>query len=157
MLLLAKIPDNAIIYDLYCGTGTLGICAAKHAKQVIGIELSKESSLDGRENAVANGMSHVTILTGSVEEKLAEIQKDKLYPLPDVVVVDPPRVGLEPKALKHLLELSPPMIVYVSCNPVTQSANIRELTLAGYRLSALQPVDQFPHTVHIENIAILKK
>lgn len=157
MLLMAHIPKSAIVYDLYCGTGTLGICAAKRAKQVVGIELSPESSLDARFNAEKNGMENVTILTGWVHEKLAEIRKEELFPLPDIVVVDPPRAGLEPDALKHIIELSPNKIIYVSCNPVTQAENVRELIKNGYHLAALQPVDQFPHTVHIENIAILIK
>jgi 23S rRNA (uracil1939-C5)-methyltransferase len=157
MLRMAMIPKSAIVYDLYCGTGTLGICAAKRAKQVVGIELSPEAALDARHNASANGLDNVQILTGTVHDKLKEILRDNLFPSPDVVMVDPPRAGLEKEAIIHIAALSPKKIVYISCNPETQAENIKELTNAGYALTALQPVDQFPHTVHIENIAILSK
>ncbi len=157
MLRMAMIPKSGVVYDLYCGTGTLGICAAARAKQVVGIELSPEAALDARHNARENGMDNVTILTGPVHEKLAEIRKEQLFPPPDLVMVDPPRAGLEPEAISHLIGLSPAKIVYISCNPATQAKNIAELCQGGYRLLALQPVDQFPHTYHIENIAILSK
>lgn len=157
MLHLAEIPERAVVYDLYCGTGTLGICAASRARQVIGIELSRESSLDARENAARNGLNHVTILTGSVQEKLAEIEKEGAYPTPDLIVLDPPRVGLDADAVASVGKLQPQTIAYISCNPESQAQNIRELLPYGYRLTAIQPVDQFPQTVHIENIAILKR
>lgn len=154
-LQLADIPRGSVVYDLYCGTGTLGIAASKLASQVIGIELSLESSLDAKANAQMNGCSNVAILPGSVPEVLQKIRQEKSHPLPDVVIVDPPRAGLGPDALRHLTELLPPKILYVSCNPLTQSADIQVLSEAGYRLVLIQPVDQFPHTPHVENIAIL--
>lgn len=150
-LQMAQIPEKAIVYDLYCGTGTLGICAAKRAQQVIGIELSPESALDARTNASLNQLSNISILTGDVGTLLAE----KKLPAPDVTLVDPPRVGLDEQALKHLAELRSPKLIYISCNPMSQAENIKILVQQGYRLLALQPVDQFPHTVHIENIALL--
>lgn len=156
-LQMASIPRGAVVYDLYCGTGTLGICAAMKAKEVVGIELSPEAAHDARHNASANGFDNVTIYTGSVDAKLAEIKKEELHPTPDVVLVDPPRAGLDPAALKQIVSLNAPKIVYISCNPATQAENIAELVLAGYRLHSVQPVDQFPHTVHIENIAVLSK
>lgn len=157
MLHLAEIPENAVVYDLYCGTGTLGICTAARAKQVVGIEISREACLDARENIASNGLSHVTILTGCVYEKLSEIKAQNSYPPPDVVVLDPPRAGLEAKAIACVGALGAHTIAYISCNPETQAQNIRELVHYGYQLVAVQPVDQFPQTVHIENIAILKK
>ncbi len=156
-LKMANFPASAVVYDLYCGTGTLGICAAKRAKQVVGIELSRESSHDARHNAKENGLDNIAILTGSVEEKLEEIRKEELYPQPDLVMVDPPRAGLDPRALKLIAELGSPKILYISCNPATQAENIQQLVQQGYRLEAVQPVDQFPQTVHIENIALLTK
>lgn len=154
-LQLLDIPAGSIVYDLYCGTGTLGICAAKEAKQVIGIEISPESSLDARANALKNNLENVHILTGSVSEVMQTIRQGKLFSMPDVVMVDPPRAGLDGETIKHLAELRPAKLLYISCNPATQAENIKELQSMGYRLVALQPVDQFPHTVHIENIAIL--
>lgn len=156
-LQLAQISQNSVVYDLYCGTGTLGICAARQAKQVLGIELSPEAVLDARMNASNNGFSHVTILKGDVGTVLSQIQSEKQFPVPDVAMVDPPRMGLDAKAIENLGKLKPQSILYISCNPVTQAANCDALMKIGYRLIALQAVDQFPHTVHIENIAILKR
>jgi 23S rRNA (uracil1939-C5)-methyltransferase len=152
-LQMLEVPSDSIVYDLYCGTGTLGICAAKQAKRVIGIEISPESSLDARTNAAKNRLSHVEIITGAVRDVL----KQKTLPLPDIVMVDPPRSGLDADTIKHLIDLSPQKILYISCNPETQAENVKELQKAGYVIKAVQPVDQFPQTVHIENIMVLHK
>lgn len=157
VIALANIPSDAVVYDLYCGTGTLGICMAQHVKEVIGVELSPEASLDAKANISLNKISNMRIITGAVGEVLSKIYEENVIPPPDVVVVDPPRMGLEPQAIRLLLTLKPSKIAYVSCNPATQSANIKELVAAGYQLESLQPVDQFPQTVHIENIAILTR
>lgn len=154
-LALAEIPRGGTVYDLYCGTGTLGICAAKYAKQVVGIELSPESVLDARANTSLNSVDNFTIHQGDVGQVLNQLKEKNELPHPDLVMVDPPRVGLDAMAIKQLLELKPQKILYISCNPVTQSANIGSLIEGGYELIVLQPVDQFPQTVHIENIAVL--
>ena len=154
---MTMIPKDATVFDLYCGTGVLGICAAKRARQVVGIELSTEAAEDARINVEQNGLSNVDIHAGDVSDVLSRIKEEELYPSPDVVMVDPPRAGLEPKALQHLLEWKPSKILYVSCNPVTQAENIKTLVENGYRIEAMQPVDQFPHTVHIENVVVLTK
>ncbi len=151
---LAKIPENAVIYDLYCGTGTLGICAAKRAKKVIGIELSPEAVLDARENVKNNGLNNIEIIAGDVGKVLTELIAENKG-RPDVVMVDPPRAGLDPKAIKNLLEIKAPTLLYISCNPSTQVTNVQELINGGYRLDVVQPVDQFPQTIHVENIAVL--
>lgn len=156
-LQLLDIPSDSIVYDLYCGTGTLGICAARQAKQVIGIEISPEASLDARANTVKNNLKNVHILTGSVSDVIHNIRQTQSYPMPDVVMVDPPRVGLDAETIKHISDVRPSKLLYISCNPATQVENIKELQNLGYRLAAIQPVDQFPHTVHIENIAILRR
>jgi 23S rRNA (uracil1939-C5)-methyltransferase len=156
-LQMACIPEGAIVYDLYCGTGTLGICTAKWAKQVIGIEISLESSLDARTNVKNNGLNNVTILTGAVAQVLADIRRENSYPMPDVVVIDPPRVGLESAGIKQIAELKPGKILYISCNPVTQASDAQALMQEGYRLTEICPVDQFPQTAHIENIIVLEK
>ncbi len=153
-LQLTQISAGVIVYDLYCGTGTLGICMAKQVKQVIGIELSPESALDARENVKLNQLSNVTIHTGDVGKLLPTLlQKEQLRP--DIVMIDPPRAGLDAKALQHLLNIKAPQLTYISCNPVTQAANLEVLIKEGYRLKAVQPVDQFPQTVHVENIVVL--
>lgn len=156
-LKMTKIPNEAVVYDLYCGTGTLGICIAKHAKQVIGVEISPESALDAQTNASRNGIDNLTIICGAVRHVLQQIREEKILPPPDIVMVDPPRPGLDPDALRHLVDLNAPKILYISCNPITQAANIAELKQYGYRIEAMQPIDQFPHTLHVENIAILSR
>jgi len=156
-LQLLDIPEQSVVYDLYCGTGTLGICAARKAKQVLGIEISPESSLDARTNAKNNGLDHVKIVTGAVRDAIASIVKEQDFALPDVVMVDPPRVGLDDDTIKHLVDLQPPKILYISCNPATQALNVGSLREMGYRIEAIQPVDQFPHTVHTENIVVLSR
>lgn len=151
-LQIAEIPQDGLVYDLYCGTGTLGICAAKSAKRVVGIEIVPESSLDAQENSQANGLTNVETLCGDVGKLL----KERLDEKPDLVMVDPPRVGLDPQSIDCLLRLRPPKILYISCNPETQAANVEALIAGGYRLKTIQPVDQFPQTVHVENIALLE-
>jgi 23S rRNA (uracil1939-C5)-methyltransferase len=156
-LQMAVLPKKATVYDLYCGTGTLGICLAKKGFKVIGIELSPDAAHDARHNATSNGLDNVLILTGSVEKKLQELHIEHSLSAADLVVVDPPRAGLNQDALKHVVNLSSPKIIYISCNPITQADNIAYLIQAGYHLKTIQPVDQFPQTVHIENIAFLEK
>lgn len=153
---MAQIPQNAVVYDLYCGTGALGLCSSKFAKEVIGIDVSPESALDARTNAQRNGCKNVTIITGAVRYVLSHLPERKI-PAPDVVMVDPPRPGLDPEAIRELLTLKPPKILYVSCNPITQALNVAELLQHGYRIAAIRPVDQFPQTYHIENIVVLVK
>lgn len=156
-LQMVGIDEDAVVYDLYCGTGTLGICAAQRAKQVVGIELSPESVLDARTNASLNGMNNVTILSGAVRHLLTQIKEEKKYPMPDIVVIDPPRPGLEAEAMHGVLELQAKKILYISCNPVTQAANIAEMVQKGYRIVSMQCVDQFAHTPHIENFVVLER
>lgn len=156
-LQLLQVPADSVVYDLYCGTGTLGICAAKSAKQVLGIEISAEAALDARGNVTANRLANVTILTGAVRDVVAKVRQEQSFPHPDVVMVDPPRSGLDPDTVRHLCELAPKKILYISCNPTTQAENVKELQAAGYRIEVVQPVDQFPHTVHIENIIVLSR
>lgn len=151
---LTQAPTGKVVYDLYCGTGTLGICMAKQAKQVIGIELSPESALDARENAKHNDLSNVHVHTGDVGHILPTLLQDKEL-IPDIIMVDPPRSGLDMRALQHLLAVRAPLLTYISCNPATQAANLEYLIQGGYRLRAVQPVDQFPQTVHVENIVVL--
>jgi 23S rRNA (uracil1939-C5)-methyltransferase len=154
-LQMAKIPEKGVVYDLYCGTGTLGICASQYASQVVGIELVPEAALDAQENAKTNHVDNVKIYHGDVAKILLE--KKESLPKPDVVMVDPPRMGLDPKALEQIVSLSAPKVVYISCNPLTQVRDAELLVQAGYRLESIQPVDQFPHTIHIENIAVFTK
>ena len=152
---LSLLDSPATVYDLYCGTGTLGMAAAQKARRVIGIDLSPESILDAEENLKRNGIGNMTLHQGDVGKVLTHLMGRPDFARPDAVIVDPPRAGLDPLALHHLKALLPRAIIYISCNPLTQAANIEELLTSGYRLQRLQPVDQFPHTYHIENIAYL--
>jgi 23S rRNA (uracil1939-C5)-methyltransferase len=154
---LAMLPPASVVYDLYCGTGTLGMAASKQAKQVIGIELSPESVIDAEENLVRNRISNMRLYQGDVGKVITKLMGEPDFVRPDAVIVDPPRAGLDDLALHHLKTLLPKTIVYISCNPLTQAENVKELTKVGYRLKRLQPLDQFPHTYHIENIALLER
>lgn len=152
---LSFVANPSIVYDLYCGTGTLGMALAQKARQVISIDLSAEAILDAEENLKRNGISNLQLHQGDVGRVLTHLMGQSDFIRPDTAIVDPPRAGLDPLALQHLKNLLPRSILYISCNPLTQAENIEELLGAGYRIGGLQPVDQFPHTYHIENIAFL--
>lgn len=149
-LKMACLKSDALVYDLYCGTGTLGCLASRFVKKVLGIELSAESSLDARENAKANGLDNIEVITGDVGKELA-LRTER----PSVVLLDPPRSGLDPNAIHQVASLKPERIVYISCNPVTQARDVALFQERGFVLEAIQPVDQFAQTPHIENIALL--
>lgn len=149
---LAEPQKSDMVFDLYCGTVTLGIVFAPYVKKVVGMELNPYAICDGELNIDANHLSNIILQKGDVGELLKTVQTP-----PDLAMIDPPRSGLTPSALKHLIRLSPKKILYISCNPMTQAENISSLKRGGYALKALQPVDQFPHTYHLENIAILTK
>lgn len=153
LALLKPNPEDCV-YDLCCGTGTLGIAVSRRVREVIGIELSPESAIDARTNAHLNGCSNVTIHTGDVGEVLARLEPSLQ---PKAVIVDPPRAGLSPLAIAQILSLKPYKILYISCNPQSQARDLQILCGQGYSLSALQPVDQFPQTIHVENIAVLER
>jgi 23S rRNA (uracil1939-C5)-methyltransferase len=140
------------VFDLYCGTATLGIAFAPYVKKVQGIELSPYAVCDAEANIKANGLENITVYKGDVGERLSLVSE-----APDLAIIDPPRCGLNPTALKHLIRLAPKKILYISCNPKTQSENLTALLEAGYVLKTVQGVDQFPHTVHLETIALLEK
>lgn len=146
----AELCAEDTLFDLYCGTGTIGIFASKSVKEVLGIEIVPEAVEDALENLELNDVRNMEIMLGDVGGSLLEKH-------PSTVIVDPPRVGLSAEAVKYLLFLKPEKIVYISCNPPTQAENCRELVEAGYRIDRLAPVDQFPHTPHVENVAVLRR
>ena len=149
----AGLQGDEVVYDLFCGVGTIGLFLSKKCKEVIGIETVPEAIIKAKENAVNNGIENVRFETGSVEHVLSDDFKSK-YPRPDVVITDPPRMGMHQKVIDGLLEMLPEKIVYVSCNPSTQARDIA-LLAERYDLSKLQPVDMFPHTPHVESVALL--
>jgi 23S rRNA (uracil1939-C5)-methyltransferase len=149
---MAKVDRSMHVLDLYCGTATLSMIFALQAGQVTGMELSPEAVLDAECNLKANGIENVTILSGDVAKILETWQGN-----PHLVCVDPPRSGLSTQAVDQILGLNPDKILYVSCNPLTQAENVKVFIEKGYLLEELQPVDQFPHTKHVENIAVLRR
>jgi 23S rRNA (uracil1939-C5)-methyltransferase len=151
---LAQLKPTMCVYDLYCGTGTLGMAAARHVRRVVGVELSVDAVNDARCNAACNDLNNIEFIAGDVAQVLAQRGSQEA---PDLVIVDPPRVGLGAAAIAQVLSLRPEQILYVSCNPRTQAQDIAAICAQGYQLVALQPVDQFAHTVHVENIALLKR
>ncbi|MEM8727834.1 MAG: 23S rRNA (uracil(1939)-C(5))-methyltransferase RlmD [Chlamydiota bacterium] len=151
-LKLADPQPGDTLFDLYCGTATFGIVFAPYVDKVVGIESNSYAICDAELNIKQNNLSNITLYRGDVGRLLSQFGQTV-----DIALIDPPRSGLDPRAMKNLIKLSPKKIVYISCNPLTQSQNISELTASGYTLKALRPVDQFPHTHHLENIAVLNR
>ena len=142
---------SGTLYDLYCGTGTFALSLAAQFERVHGFELSQEAVEDARRNAANNGIEHVDFEAGDLLLTLApEALAERGLARPDACVVDPPRAGVQPKALSALRALAPPRLVYVSCNPKTAAEDLALLAQDGYRVLSVQPVDLFPHTPHLE-------
>jgi 23S rRNA (uracil1939-C5)-methyltransferase len=153
---LAGLTGSETVYDLYCGTGTIGLALAPHALGVFGVEISEESVACAIENAELNGISNAAFFAGNVGQSLEELRERAGQP--DVVVVDPPRAGLAGKALRRTGRLEAARIVYVSCNPTTLASDLQVLRDDfGYRLVRCRPVDMFPHTPHIESVSLLER
>ena len=149
----AELTGDEVLYDLFCGVGTIGMYLSQSCKEVIGIETVPEAIEKAKVNAQVNGIENIQFETGSVEHVLTDEFKSK-YPAPDIVITDPPRMGMHPKVITALLEMEPKRIVYVSCNPATQARDIALLS-EKYHLTKVRPVDMFPHTPHIESVAQL--
>lgn len=153
---LADFQGEEIVYDLYCGTGAIGISIADKVKQVLGIEVIESAIEDGRRNVGLNEITNVQFVPADMKDALEETDAlTQKYGSPDVVILDPPRGGTHPKTVKHLLELSPQKIIYVSCNPPILARDVKVLCENVYALKVVQPVDMFPHTGHIEVVALL--
>ncbi len=152
----AGLTGTETVYDLYCGIGTIGLSMASRALTVWGVEVAEESVACAIENAGLNGITNAAFFAGEVGRSLEELA-GRAGP-PGIAVVDPPRAGLSGKALRALARLEAPRIVYVSCNPATLAANVKELAGEwGYRLERVRPVDMFPHTPHVESVALLAR
>lgn len=150
----AAIEKDDIVWDLYCGTGSITLPAAKSCKKIIGIELIQESIGDAKSNAKLNGIENADFFCEDLHKKDIPDLLSKL-PNPDTVIIDPPRQGMHKHLLNHLLEIEAPNIVYVSCNPATQARDCA-LLAEKYDIGDLQPVDLFPQTHHTENITKLR-
>jgi 23S rRNA (uracil1939-C5)-methyltransferase len=150
----AELTGKETVYDLYCGTGSIGIFVSKRAKKVIGVELIDGAIADAKENAALNKIDHAEFIAGDVI-KVCDDSFFTAHGKPDVIITDPPRAGMHEKLLKKILEMAAPIVVYVSCNPATQARDLRLLD-EKYAVTKVQPVDMFPHTHHIENVVQLK-
>jgi 23S rRNA (uracil1939-C5)-methyltransferase len=152
----AQLTGEESVYDLYCGIGTIGLTLARDALTVWGVEVSEESVACALENADLNGITNAAFFAGNVGEVLNELRERAGEP--DIVVVDPPRAGLAGKALKRVGEAGAPRLVYVSCNPTTLAGDSKRLREEyGYELVRARPVDMFPHTPHVETVALLER
>jgi 23S rRNA (uracil1939-C5)-methyltransferase len=149
---LAELSTSDILLDLYCGTGSIGLFCAPYVKEIIGIEEVPEAIEDAKRNALINKIRNTTFFCGRVKNIL-KFEKFS----PNCIVIDPPRAGIVPKALKRIIDINCKKIVYVSCNPVTLSRDLVEFETAGYSINKIIPVDMFPNTFHIETVVQLTK
>lgn len=149
----AALSGNEIVYDLYSGTGTIGLFLANQAKKIIGIEYVEDAVKDAKENALLNNITNSTFYAGDTKDIL-NTSFIKENGIPDVVILDPPRNGIHKDIITLLLSIKPKCIVYVSCNPATQARDL-ELFNEKYLVDKCQPIDMFPHTHHVENIVKL--
>jgi len=150
----AALSGQEEVVDLYCGVGTFSLALASRARHVTGIELDPVSVEGARENAVLNQLDNMEFHTSPAARLLTIVDGRGS---PDVVVLDPPRAGAGVHVMRHLRRLAPPRIIYVSCNPTTLAPDLRELIVGGYAITAVQPVDLFPHTYHVESIVRLDR
>ena len=146
---------HPLIYDLYTGTGTIANFVARQASQVIGIEYVPEAIEDAKVNSQVNGIDNTLFYAGDMKDVLSD-EFIAEHGRPDVIITDPPRAGMHPDVVKTILRAAPPRIVYVSCNPATQARDLHDMD-ADYRVVAVQPVDMFPHTPHVENVVLLER
>lgn len=152
----AGLTGNETVIDAYCGIGTISLAMARHAKEVYGVEVVSTAVEDAKKNAKLNGLTNTHFETNKAEYQMAEWQKQGLKP--DVIVVDPPRKGLDATLIESAAAMAPKKIVYVSCNPSTLVRDIQRFAEAGYHVTEpIQPVDQFPQTPHIESVTLLER
>ena len=151
---MAALAGTELVYDLYTGTGTIGLFLARQAKAIIGVEYVESAVEDARLNAEVNGIANATFFAGDMAKVLS---RDFIaqHGRPDVVITDPPRAGMAPEVVERLLEAAPARIVYVSCNVATQARDLNLLS-ERYEITEVQPIDMFPHTDHVENIVALQ-
>lgn len=143
---------DKVVFDLYCGTGTIGQIVAPKAKKVVGLELIESAVEAARENAIVNGLKNCEFIAGDIAETIKEV-KDK----PDIIILDPPRPGVHPTAMKYVIKFNAPEIIYVSCNPKTLVNDLEALIEAGYEVKQMKIMDMFPHTPHVETVVKLTK
>jgi len=151
----AGLTGEEIVYDLYTGTGTIAQFVSAKAKKVIGVEHTPDAIEDAKANSKRNGITNTEFFAGDIKDTLTK-EFVATHGSPDVVITDPPRAGMHEKVVQRLNEMLPQKIVYVSCNPATQARDLALLD-QNYAVEKIQPVDMFPHTTHVENVALLLK
>jgi 23S rRNA (uracil1939-C5)-methyltransferase len=152
---MAVLKSTDVVWDLYSGTGSIALFISDAVSRVIGVESVGAAVDDAERNARANKITNCSFVLGDLKDRLTkDTDWIKSHQKPDVMIIDPPRSGMHPKVVDEILEIAPPRIVYVSCNPATQARDVK-LLASRYEILALQPVDMFPHTYHIENVAQL--
>ncbi len=151
----AALTGEEVVYDLYTGTGTIANFVAAKAKKVVGVEYVEDAIIDARVNAGLNGFDNLTFFAGDMKDILTRDFIDE-HGRPDVIITDPPRAGMHEDVISTILFAAPKRIVYVSCNPATQARDLQLLD-GGYKVTAVQPVDMFPHTHHVENVVLLER
>ena len=151
----ASLTGKEIVFDLYCGIGTIGIYMAKHAKKVYGIEIVEQAIEDAKENCKINNIENAEYYAGDTQKLLTDLINNKDIK-PDVIVVDPPRKGLDNVTIENIINIKPKKVIYISCNPATLTRDLSKLE-ETYDIKSIQPVDMFPFTSHVENVALLVK
>lgn len=155
---LAALTPEDVVYDLYAGAGSLSLCLARHGKSVLGTEVIEQAVVDGQANAVRNGIANCLFRQLDMKDFKKVLPELRAWGEPDVVVTDPPRAGMHPKAVQGLCELHARRIVYVSCKPASLARDAKMLCEEGpYRLTEVYPIDMFPQTAHIESVAVLER
>ena len=155
---LAKFQGQEIVYDLYCGTGAIGIYVADYVKKVVGIEVIEAAIKDGMRNVEINDLHNIDLVLADMKDALKETDAIiEQYGRPDIIILDPPRGGTHPDTIRHLLHLNAPKIVYVSCNPSILARDAQMLCEDKYAMKTVQPVDMFPHTGHVEVVTLFER
>lgn len=150
-----NLTKKDVLFDLYCGIGTIGIFASKYVKEVYGIEIVEEAIKDAKENAKINNIDNIKFISGDVKDVFDRlINKEKI--IPNVIIVDPPRKGLDDKTIENILQVKPDRLIYISCNPATQVRDLKKIE-EYYSIESIQPVDMFPYTKHIECVSTLQR
>ena len=153
----AQFNGDEIVYDLYSGAGTIPIYISEKVKQIFGFESVPSAIDDAKINCELNSINNFNPFLADLNKSFIPIVEQNNLPKPKVIITDPPRSGMNPKTINDIIKLNPGKIVYISCNPATQARDIKLLNESGYKLIKIQPVDMFPHTFHIENVALLEK
>ena len=150
----AQISKNNVVFDLYCGIGTISLFMSKYAKKVYGIEIVEQAIEDAKENAKINNVENAEFIAGDVEKVLDDLINKKNV-IPDIIMIDPPRKGMDENSIKNILKISPKKLVYISCNPATLVRDLAEFE-EKYDVKTIEPVDMFPYSKHVECVSVLE-